>query len=566
MLKGYTEVTISEVLVYIENCEKRGGIIMSDKRYKYYLPDQDNSSREYCVENNSVIIIGANGSGKSRLGEWIEKNRGEDVHRISAQKSLEFGRYITQRSHEEAINFLMYGTQSKCDSHERRWSYDGEKYNSSSGLLKDYEYALSALLAIQRKITDEYLAQCKRQEREGKPHEPVPMMPLDVLKQIWDHIFPQRTIDILDAKVLASFNNKENKKYPGRDMSDGERVVLYLIAQALSIPENKTIIIDEPELHLHSSIMNRLWSIIEQQRNDCLFIYITHDIQFAATHHQAKKIWVREYDGMHWKYEDVGNSDLPEELLLGILGNRRPVLFVEGTANSYDVKLYSIIYDNYCVVPCGSCSNVIAYTDAMCKNRQLSHLECYGVIDRDYRGDEELLKLEEKHVYTIKVAEVENLFIVEEVLEVVKEIMQYPDSSKKIDAVKDFVFNVFENGINQQICEAVVSSLKFQLSRIDISGKEKNDIQNALQAGYEGIDFDEVFDQQSKKMKCVLEDRVYSDALRVLNRKGLSGEIASIMGLNKKDFHDFIIRQFDGSYKEDLKEAFLKYLPAIPMQ
>lgn len=539
---------------------------MSDNRYKYYLPDQDNNSREYCVDNNSVIIIGANGSGKTRLGEWIEKNSETGVHRISAQRSLECGRRITQRSHEEAINFLMYGAETKRDSHDQRWPYDGEKHNYSSSLLQDYEYALSAFLATEQKKMEEYIAKCKHWEAEGKPHECVPKMPTDMLKQIWDSIFPQRTIDISEGKILASFKNKEAEKYLGRDMSDGERVVLYLIAQALSIPENKTIVIDEPELHLHRSIMNSLWSAIEKQRDDCLFIYITHDTQFAATHRMAKKIWVKHYDGTKWEYEEVGNSELPEELLLSVLGNRRPVLFVEGTANSYDTKLYSIIYDKYFVVPCGGCSKVIAYTDAMRNNTQLNHLECYGIIDRDFRDDEEIANLKNKHVYTIEVAEVENLFIVEEVLEVVNKIMEHRDAARKIDEVKNFVFNIFENGIDQQICESVVSSLKSQLTRLDISGKEKNDIRKALHAGYEEIDFDKIFDQQSKKMKCILEKRVYPNALRALNRKGLSGQIASIMGLDKKGFHDFILRQLNGTYKEDLKNAFLKYLPNIEIK
>lgn len=41
--------------------------------YKYILPNADNQPKEYSTEPNSVIIIGANGSGKIRLGVWIEK-------------------------------------------------------------------------------------------------------------------------------------------------------------------------------------------------------------------------------------------------------------------------------------------------------------------------------------------------------------------------------------------------------------------------------------------------------------------------------------------------------------
>ena len=90
--------------------------------------------------------------------------------------------------------------------------------------------------------------------------------------------------------------NSNDKEYPGRDMSDGERVVLYLIAQALSVPNNKILIVDEPEIHLHRSIMNRLWTAIEDERQDCLFIYITHDTQFAANHQDTKKIWVKSFN------------------------------------------------------------------------------------------------------------------------------------------------------------------------------------------------------------------------------------------------------------------------------
>lgn len=77
-------------------------------------------------------------------------------------------------------------------------------------------------------------------------------------------------------------------------MSDGERVGLYLMAQSLCVPSDKTIIIDEPEIHLHRSIMNRLWEAIEAEREDCFFIYITHDTQFASNHKNSKKYGPRD--------------------------------------------------------------------------------------------------------------------------------------------------------------------------------------------------------------------------------------------------------------------------------
>ena len=113
-------------------------------------------------------------------------------------------------------------------------------------------------------------------------------------------------------------------------MSDGERAVLYLTAQVLCVPNNKMLIIDEPEVHLHRSIMTRLWRRLEESRQDCLFVYITHDLEFASAHGKIDKIWIKEYDGNRWLFEKVRDDSIPEQLIFEILGSRKSVLFVEG--------------------------------------------------------------------------------------------------------------------------------------------------------------------------------------------------------------------------------------------
>lgn len=387
----------------------------------------------------------------------------------------------------------MYGQQEKSQNHNSRWEYDGEKYNYTSSLLNDYENVLSALIALKVSEQEQYILECKEREAGNLPHNKVPNMVIDILQRIWKSVFPQRNIKLDDAKVTAVYSKDGTvKEYKGRDMSDGERVALYLIAQALCVPKNKTIIIDEPEIHLHRSIMNRLWVAIEKERQDCFFVYITHDTQFAANHTHADKIWVKGYDGEHWNLEKINDSDLPEELLLNLLGNRKPVLFVEGTADSYDTKLYSEIYKNYYVVPCGSCSKVIAQTKAMKANPQLHHLKCYGIIDRDYRSEYEIEKLEADGIYTLKVAEVENLFLVEELLNVINTIMGFTDNLN-VSKVKRYIIEKrFQPQINHQICDAVISEIKYQLSTASITGKKEDEVKQSLEAAYSSIVFEDV--------------------------------------------------------------------------
>ena len=72
--------------------------------------------------------------------------------------------------------------------------------------------------------------------------------------------------------------NGKEMRYSANQMSDGERSVLYLASQVLCVPKNKILIIDEPEIHLHRSIMNRLWKALEKHRQDCL-LFILHMIR-----------------------------------------------------------------------------------------------------------------------------------------------------------------------------------------------------------------------------------------------------------------------------------------------
>lgn len=43
--------------------------------YTYWLPDEQGQKKDYNTENNAVMIVGANGSGKSKLGAWIEQHK-----------------------------------------------------------------------------------------------------------------------------------------------------------------------------------------------------------------------------------------------------------------------------------------------------------------------------------------------------------------------------------------------------------------------------------------------------------------------------------------------------------
>ena len=73
----------------------------------------DQGAYEFVVSTgNSLIIVGANGSGKTRLAVHIEEQGGESCHRISAHRALKLNAAVPKISENEA--------KKCCDTELRR--------------------------------------------------------------------------------------------------------------------------------------------------------------------------------------------------------------------------------------------------------------------------------------------------------------------------------------------------------------------------------------------------------------------------------------------------------------
>src|SRR5205823_13391942 len=128
---------------------------------------------------------------------------------------------------------------------------------------------------------------------------------------------------------------------------------------------------------LHKSIQSKLWDAIQAERPDCLFVYLTHDLEFAAGRRGATKIWLKDFDGSRWDWRIVPKEEgISEEMLLALIGSRKPILFVEGDRGSWDSFLFSRIYPDFTVVPCHNAEGVLHATVSFAARKDLHALEC----------------------------------------------------------------------------------------------------------------------------------------------------------------------------------------------
>ncbi|MBS6524833.1 MAG: AAA family ATPase [Peptoniphilaceae bacterium] len=537
-------------------------MLINTKNYKYKLPTLSGDIEEHSTHDNSVIIIGANGSGKSKLGAWIEEKEPETVHRIGAQRNLNFDSNIPLSNYDDAKNKIIYGTNDEgfLQRHEKGCRWDWGK-STTTKLLDDFDIVLAALIAMYNNEISDFFNNCRLAENAGTSKPATTLTVIDKLMDIWDRIFPQRNLLFEDSKFFAYEKDKPVEKYSANQMSDGERAVLYLVSQVLVVPDNKILIIDEPEIHLHSSIMNVLWEKLEKYREDCLFIYITHDTNFAASHKSSEKIWIKSYDGENWDLERINSDGLPEKLLFDILGSRKNILFVEGEENSFDTQLYSLMYPDYFIIPCGSCMQVIMRTKSFNSTQKIHNYNVYGIIDRDFRTEDEINKLKKYNVYTLNVSEVENLFVIEELIRFLADYLG-KDFNEVFNRINSYIIKErFGKQIDSQVNKSIVSQLKHELSVVDIS---KSHTRESFINTISNINYDRISEETQSLYEEVLKNDDYIKVLEIFNEKGLAKSIGHFLGLNNKDYLVTVISILRNKEQGEILDIFKNYIPDLP--
>ncbi|WP_371739592.1 DUF4435 domain-containing protein [Bartonella sp. HY038] len=324
------------------------------------------------------------------------------AHRIPGHRALNLNPQVNRIGEDAAKNRLFWGDENRMNLVKLNLG------NQSVNVLKDdFEQLLQYLFAEQLNIAMTMLNQ-----HYEKTKVEFNITKLQRLTEIWSRLLPNSKLSISAEDILV--HKVDATPYSASEMSDGERSLFYLIGQVLAVESGQLIIIDEPELHIHPSIMSKLWDELEAQRPDCAFLFITHDLTFAKRQH-AQKYVLREFRAEPqpaWMIEDVPqNSEFSEDLATLILGSRHPILFVEGTDDSLDVAFYRCCYPDWTVIPAGSCGEVIRAVKTLQNNSSFTRITCAGIVDNDHRKDKDIEALLKKNIHVLPVNEIENIIL-----------------------------------------------------------------------------------------------------------------------------------------------------------
>lgn len=262
--------------------------------------------------------------------------------------------YVSPTELKKAEDKFLYGTTDDNRDWLKRYGKKSSRWGNEPEIhmLDDYQPLMELLMTENFEKSIEYREKHKDGDQEFDNETK-----LEKIKKIWEKVITHRKLKICAGKIEVESIEGISETYNGNLMSDGERAIFHFIAEVVSAEENSLIIIDEPENHLHNSILERLWNEIESVRQDCVYLYITHNLDFARTRNNTQIVWIKNMiDKQKWDYALLDSNEFSDDLLLEILGNRQGVLFVEGTQDkSIDRKLYSRLFPNIVLHNCNKC-------------------------------------------------------------------------------------------------------------------------------------------------------------------------------------------------------------------
>ncbi|WEX76865.1 AAA family ATPase [Sinorhizobium numidicum] len=535
--------------------------------FKFSVPYQD-GQKEFAVEpGNAIIFVGANGGGKTRLAVQIETNLGLDAHRISAHRALNLNPDVAKIGEKKARMGLRTGNASEnADLRHRapnRWG--GQK--GAVRLLDDFDFLLQVLFAEQANTSLKAYNQHK--PGAGQTKEEFQLTKFDLLSDIWSRLLPHRVLHISGDDILVSLPTSD-LKYNASEMSDGERAIFYMIGQTLVAEPNQVLIIDEPELHVHRSIMSKLWDELEAARPDCAFIFITHDLEFAAAR-AARKYVIRDYEPTpRWTIDEVpADTGFDEDLATLILGSRRPILFVEGGRSSLDLPLYRCCYPEWTVVPRSSCTEVIHAVVTMRANEELTRITCCGIVDADDYSDEDKKYLSELGIETLPVSEIENLVLLPTISRAIAEADGYRDAELE-KRLGELAENIFQSIDSDEKIEAVAvryakRRIDRMLKKVDLSkAKTIEQLEDELTERIGELNIRTLAERLKHQIHEAIRNRDLPGLLAHYDNKGLMNLAATkLKSTRLTDFESWLTRTLRNKTAPNVVNAISNYLPKI---
>jgi ABC-type cobalamin/Fe3+-siderophores transport system ATPase subunit len=353
-----------------------------------------------------VFILGRNGTGKSALvnalaAEWV----GNVIYMPGSRPSY-FDYESLSMTPESRRQFT--ANQKHYDIQpDKRWKpLEGSTSNEK------------AIHDLQTAETQYKLDAANEIKAEGPSSSAIARLqadnsPLDIVNSLLAQANLTVQLKVANGELRAM---QGDSLYSYARMSDGERTALVIAAEVVAARPGMVFLLDEPELHLHSSIVVALIKALILERPDCGFVVCTHQLELPAAVKGGEIVLVRDSVWekekiVTWDVDVIQDSEqIPEWLWVDVIGARRKILFIEGNnKTSLDQPLYALLFPKVSLRPCESCKDVMRAVRGLKDIEGIHRAKAFGLIDHDGMSPEQMSKFEDDGIYPLPIFAVESL-------------------------------------------------------------------------------------------------------------------------------------------------------------
>lgn len=452
---------------------------------------------------STVIIAGANGSGKTRLKQaivqtlqgqavmdmTIEATRSQEKdNKYFSGKTIEIKKGVSNPILNNYINSRKYGSGRYVGSLvqiDSTRSIQTLRYNPVNWLGGDPDdvesvsnYYFSPFInrwqdfinyihqksaSMDKKLADEL----KKNPKNGEKIIAANPDPFEKYKKIFSELLPDKRLLDIDPAQPREFQYKDEsgQSLAFNTLSSGEQeVVKILFDVARKDIRHSIIIVDEPELHLHPTLTFKLIETLKNiGEHTNQFIFLTHSADLISTYFSTGNVYfidsVQSGANQAHKLSDLNHSHHNIVQLigqnLGLFAVGKKLLFVEGENSSIDRLTYHTIAQSVDseikVIPVGSVFNIMTLNSIEEQIRNsIFGINIYMIRDRDGLSESQISEIEKSgRIKCLKRRHIENYFLDEEILFKVAEQLYITRTNDTI--TQEFIQNEIKKIAKQSI-------------------------------------------------------------------------------------------------------------------
>lgn len=528
--------------------------ILTKDGFDLSFPSTQGNDKPLIVNQGEILfLLGANGTGKSSLLHLFHnKTHTNNVLRINAHRQIWLDSHSLtidpsiNKSHAHNISSSQKNPQGRYQ--------DLVKHNK-------HQYIFNSVLHLENMVSRRASDAIRRNDLEEAKVHAKDNAPITILNDILNTCNLDLEINIHNNNsITACRNGSEN--FNIQELSDGERNAILIICEVLTADEKSLILIDEPERHLHRSIVSPLLNSLLLKRNDCAFVIATHDVSIPIGQDEASILLLRSYSHkpQQWSTDYIENIDeMDENTKETILGSRRRILFIEGDTNSLDYYLYSILFADVSIHPTGGCGEVERIVKGIRLSKEKHWIDAYGVVDRDNRTDEESEELRSFNIASLDQYSVEAIYYHPTVYQSILKI-QSEDPADDENRLNDKIIESFREHKDRIVLNLVTKKISDSIIR-EIPGKnkikeiEKITISKSVK---------EIKDQETALISELIQKRDVTGLLvkYPLKETPIQNYIAKGMGYSSSKEYESKVRALVKT-NEDVKQSILKLVNPI---